>query len=40
MADGKALSSDNEEPEQHQRDPIQAAIEKGAEFSELSSQQE
>ena len=43
MADGKALSSvssDNEEPEQHQRDPIQAAIEKGAELSELSSQQE
>ena len=33
MADGKALSSvssDNEEPEQHQRDSIQTAIEKGA----------
>ena len=43
MAGGKALSSvssDKEEPEQHQRDPIQAATEKGAELSELSSQQE
>ena len=43
MADGKALScvsSDDEEPEQHQRDPIQAATDKGAELSELSSQQE
>ena len=43
IADGKALSSvpsDNEEPEQHQRDPIKTAIEKGAELSELSSQQE
>ena len=43
MADGKVLSSvssNNEEPEQHQRDPTQAAIEKGGELSELPSQQE
>jgi len=33
MADCKALSSESEESyeEQHQRDPIQAAIENGAE---------
>jgi len=35
MEDCKALSSDNEESdeEQHQRDPIQATIENGAQLS-------